>query len=206
MKLSARFPLTLGFFTAWALLTVLPATCLHADALPPGTFLDVNGNPLGTQPGSLAINVRDTEREEVSRLIALNVPSGMVGINATVVPGIVPIPEDGVKFDPSDSSTWSDAIIFSNFPAGGTVVGGRIQLVSDTTGTLEKGRKATDPKISGTEDDTANTVTYQVPGGTKFTVTESFTEPAEVPEPSTLLLIGSGLIGLVRYGRPRIRN
>ena len=56
------------------------------------------------------------------------------------------------------------------------------------------------PTISLTFDST-NIVTYEV---NRLTVGTA--PPASVPEPSTMLLLGSGLVGLVGYGRRRMKN
>jgi hypothetical protein len=174
--------------STYTLAVVGIALAAAANAGPaPGTAFDVNGKPLANVAKTVVVN-----DEALSPAIALGIPSGMAGVDATVQSGVVPVEEAGGAFDANDPKTWSDILIFSNFPAGGNQVGGKIEIFSDGAEKFPFDMKATDPKIFAMENDAANTITYSIPGQAQVYTIQETGKEVEVSEPSSIILVLSG--------------
>jgi len=100
----------------------------------------------------------------------------------------------GANASPGSSSAFAVAI-----PNSGTAMPGPTELFSYSGGT----GVAANNYLAFTYTNW-NTINGSVLTGFHFSVNGG--DPPAVPEPSTLLLLGSGLLGLVGYGRERMRK
>ena len=138
---------------------------------------------------------------------------GVVRLGIYVVPGDVLLLETSGA--PSNPATWSDVVEFSNLPTGGSIA----TTFPDAEGfgvlvppnfkpspnhvSLQETLTGSGSDVTDSTPYTAGAASYQIHSDCAGTGCE-LAEPTETPEPSTLLLLGTGLLALAGTVRRKL--
>jgi hypothetical protein len=201
-------------FLPFAALTLFPVGTVSAAALlQPGTPC-----PVGTAPAPCSATITSGTFSVSAQALNTNIANdpGITNLNAFVVPGTVVLCEspstNGCLSSPP--TAWSDVIQFFDLPNGG---GSAAQVYADNENGvvgLPPGFTPSLNAVSLTEvqtgfGDDRDFTSYTPSAGTTYTIHSDCGGPGceipdpETPEPSTLMLFGSGLAAVGLFHRRR---
>ena len=187
-------------FLPLAALTLFPV-CTVSAALLPGTPC-----PVGTAPAPCTAGTTNTSFSVSAQALNTNIANdpGITILNAFVVPGTVVLCESVSPCLLNSPTTWSDVIQFFDLANGG---GSAAQVFADNEAgvVLPPGFTPSANAVSLLEiqtgfGDDRDFTSYTPSAGTTYTIHSDcagagceIPDP-ETPEPSTLMLLGSGLV------------
>jgi hypothetical protein len=197
----------------FALMTVATASAQNPPLPAPGTpCTEVNTILCAPIPGIKGLTPAAGTTDP---FFVLQNDPGVVNLGVFVVPGDVLLLE--TSGNSSDPKTWSDVVEFSDSPTGG---GSIATTFADAEGfgvlvppgfTPSSNNVSLQETLTGSGSDvtdstlyTAGTASYQIHSDCAGTVGCELPEPTETPEPSSLLLLGTGLLALAGTVRRKL--